>query len=196
MFKEEMLELINKKCKVHPKTLTKINKQLNTNNTMINDNKVITNNYITLGCESIDTIFNKHQQLDVLNKDYGCLDYLVKQVHFNDKYPQFKTIMITNTRDNLAYKYDKHEKKFVAIEKNRLIDEVITERMYDIENFYDKQIDFLDNRTKLIIKNFIEKMDNKNSEYYDNKMKDIKIVIYNNRDKVSKEISQDLEIII
>ena len=48
------------------------------NNTMINDNKVITNNYITLRCESIDTIFNKHQQLNVLNKDYGCLDYLEK----------------------------------------------------------------------------------------------------------------------
>ena len=68
--------------------------------------------------------------------------------------------------------------------------------MYDIENFYDKQIDFLDERTKLIIKNFIEKMDNKNSEYYDNKMKDIKIVIYNNRDKVSMEVTQDLEVIV
>jgi len=83
--KGQMLELMNKICKIHPKTLTKINKQLN-NNT-INDNKVINNiNIIQLGGESLDTLFNKNQQLDILSKRYKCLEYLVKQVHFNDKY--------------------------------------------------------------------------------------------------------------
>ena len=39
-------------------------------------------------------------------------------------------------------------------------------------------------------------MDNKNTKYYDNIMKDIKLVIYNNRDKVSMEITHDLEVIV
>jgi hypothetical protein len=69
---------------VHPKTLTKINKQLNNNTIINNDNKVI--NIIQLGGESIDTLFNKNQQIDVLNKRYKCLEYLVKQIHFNDNY--------------------------------------------------------------------------------------------------------------
>jgi len=68
--------------------------------------------------------------------------------------------------------------------------------MCDIEMFYDKQIDFLDDRTKEIIHSFIEKMDNKNTKYYDDIMKDIKLVIYNNRNKVSMEVTQDLEVIV
>jgi hypothetical protein len=34
-----------------------------------------------------------------------------------------------------------------------------------------------------------------NNKYRDNKKKDIKIIIYNNRDKVSKDIIKNLEII-
>ena len=194
LLKLQMIEIMNKQNKVHPKTLTKINKQLNT----LNDNKIINNNIniIALGGESLDTLFNKNQQLDVLSKRYKCLDYLVKQVHFNDKYPQFKNILITNTQNNIAYRYDKNENKFIAIDKNELLDDVITERMCDIETFYDNQLQYLDSKTKDIIHCFIDKMDDKSEKYYEQKMRDIKLVIYNNRDKVSKEITQDLEVIV
>jgi hypothetical protein len=192
LIKKQIAEIMNKQNKIHPKTLTKINKQLNNNS----NNTTINNNIIALGFESIHKLFNTNQQLDVLNKKYLCLDYLVKQVHFNDKYPQFKTILITNTQNNIAYKYNKSDNKFIAIEKDRLIDEVITERMSDIESFYDNHSKLLDDKTSTIIQKFINNMDNKNGKYYDDKMKDIKLVIYNNRDKVTKEISQDLEIIV
>jgi hypothetical protein len=110
--------------------------------------------------------------------------------------PQFKNILITNTQNNIAYRYDKIENKFMAINKNELLDEVITERMGDIENFYDNQSTFLDPKTKDVIDDFIAKMAGKDTKYYEEKMKDIKLVIYNNRNKVSKELTQDLEIII
>ena len=197
LLKKQMLEIMNKQNKIHPKTLTKINKQLN-NNTL-NDNKVINNNNINiiqLGGESLDTLFNKNQQLDVLSKRYKCLEYLVKQVHFNDNYPQFKNILITNTQNNIGYRYDKVDNKFIAINKSELLDDVITERMGDIETFYDNQSKYLDSKTKDIIHCFIDKMDDKSEKYYEQKMKDIKLVIYNNRNKVSKEITQDLEVIV
>jgi hypothetical protein len=149
-----------------------------------------------LGGESLDTLFNKNQQLDVLSKRYKCLEYLVKQVHFNDNYPQFKNILITNTQNNIGYRYDKVDNKFIAINKNELLDDVITERMGDIETFYDNQSKYLDSKTKDIIHCFIDKMDDKSEKYYEQKMKDIKLVIYNNRNKVSKEITQDLEVIV
>ena len=188
--KKQMLEIMNKQNKIHPKTLTKINNQLN-------DNKVINNiNIIQLGGESVDTLFNKNQQIDVLNKRYKCLEFLVKQIHFNDNYPQFKNILITNTQNNIAYRYDKVENKFMATNKNELLDEVITERMGDIENFYDNQGNYLSPKTKKVIDDFISKMAEKDKKYYEDKMKDIKLVIYNNRNKVSKEITQDLEIIL
>jgi hypothetical protein len=190
LLKKQMLEIMNKQNKIHPKTLTKINNQLN-------DNKVINNiNIIQLGGESIDTLFNKKQQIDVLAKRNKCLEYLVKQVHFNDNYPQFKNILITNTQNNIAYRYDKVENKFMATNKNELLDEVITERMGDIENFYDNQANYLSPKTNELINDFIAKMAEKDKKYYEDKMKDIKLVIYNNRNKVSKEITQDLEIIV
>ena len=36
---------------------------------------------------------------------------LIECVHFNDKYPQFKNIAITNLKDNIAYKYDNIDNK-------------------------------------------------------------------------------------
>jgi hypothetical protein len=39
---------------------------------------------------------------------------------------------------------------------------------------------------QLVIESFISKMDNEN--YEENKKKDIKIILYNNRDKVNKDI--------
>ncbi len=80
----------------------------------------------------------------------------------------------------------------MAIDKKELLDDIISERMGDIETFYDNQLDFLDNKTKEVIKFFINKMEDENSEYYENRVKEIKLLIYNNRNKVSK----DLEIIL
>jgi hypothetical protein len=119
-----------------------------------------------------------------------CLDYLVKYAHFNDKFPQFKNIMITNTQNDLAYKYDKIENKFVAISKDELINDLISERMSDITLFYEELDDELDEKTKKIIDRFLEQMDD--DKFKDIKKKDIKLIIYNNRDKISK----DLEIIV
>lgn len=195
IMKKQMLEIMNKQNKIHPKTLTKINKQLN-NNTL-NDNKVINNNIniIALGGESLDTLFSKNQQISILNHKYQCLPHLIKEVHFNDSYPQFKNILITNTQNTIAYKYDNNEKKFIAIDKNDLLEDIILERMGDIETFYDNTNNELDARTKNIIQTFIDKMDT-NEEYKEIKKKEIKLIIYNNRNKVSKEITQDLEVIV
>ena len=47
---------------------------------------------------------------------------------------------------------------------------------------------------KDIIEKFIEKMDS--DEFSEDKKKNIKLIIYNNRNKVTKEITQDLEVIV
>ncbi len=108
--KKQMMTLMNKICKIHPKTLTKINKQLNiTNNdnkVINNDNKVINNYIIQLGREKLSDVFSKKEKIAVLKKGYNCLPYLVEYTHFNDKYPQFKNILITNTQNNIGYRYN------------------------------------------------------------------------------------------
>jgi hypothetical protein len=181
--RKDIMNEIIKSCKIHPKTFNKINKQINNNNYI---------NIIQLGNESISDLFSQNQQIGILKYRHQCLSKLIKEVHFNDKYPQFKNILITNTQNNIAYKYDNNENNFVAIDKKELLDDIISERMGDIETFYDNQLDFLDNKTKEVIKFFINKMEDENSEYYENRVKEIKLLIYNNRNKVSK----DLEIIL
>ena len=179
MIKEIMLKLMNDNCKVKPKTLTKIN------NNMI----------IQLGNETLCDLLTDDEKINILNNKYSCLDYLVKYIHFNDKYPQFKNILITNMKDDLAYRFDSKENKFIAIEKSTLIDNIISERMGDITLFYNELVGQLEPKTKKIIETIIDKMDN-DKIFINNKKKDIKLIIYNNRDKVSKEITQDLEIIV
>ena len=193
-FKKEILQMMNKQCKVHPKTLQKINKQLNITN---NDNKVINNtiNLISLGKENLSDVLTEKQQMAILNQRFFCLDYMVKYIHFNDKFPQFKNILITNTQNKIAWRYNDDENKFLAVNKDDLLESVIDNRISDITGFYEQLEDKLDDRTKTVIEKFLDKMENSET-YKEMKKKDIKLIIYNNRDNSSKEITQDLEIIV
>jgi hypothetical protein len=196
-FKNEILILMNKQCKIHPKTLQKINNTLNNNN--LNNSCNTTNNIINivqLGNENLENVFSKNKQVEILKQRYGCLPYLIREAHLNDKYPQFKNILITNLQNNIAYKYDKTTKNFIAVDKSELLNEVVGARMDDIESFFESNTDVLDEKTKDCVEKFISKMESREGTYYDDKMKDVKLMIYNNRDKVSKELIQTLEIII
>ena len=187
--KKYFTDLINKNCKIHPKTLTKINKQLNntTTNNILNDNKVINNNIIIqFGREKLYEVFSKKEQIDVLNHGYLCLENLIEKAHFNSKYPQFKNILITNLQNNLAYKYNAGTNNFDVVTKKELLEDIISERMYDIEEFFNNYKDDITPKIQTVIETFISKMDNDN--YSDNKKQNIKIILYNNRDKINKEI--------
>ena len=188
--KGQMLELMNKVCKIHPKTLTKINKQLN--NTMINNNNnnnTINNyNIVQLGRENLSEIFSKKEKLDVLRHGYTCLPFLVEYTHFNNKFPQFKNILITNTQNSIAYKYNSEHKRFDAITKDELLEDIVSERIDDINNFNEEYKQYLSDKEKQIIDNVIEKILSE-GEFEEEQKNKIKFIIYNNRDKVSKEIT-------
>ena len=118
---------------------------------------------------------------------------LVEYTHFNDKYPQFKNILITNTQNTLAYKYDTKKNQFMAINKDELLDDIVDARICDITSFYDELENDLDEKTKEILEIVKEKIDN-DPAYKELKKKDIKLIIYNNRDKVDKDSTNDLEL--
>ena len=194
--KKELLVLMNKQCKVHPKTLQKINNTLNNNNINNCNNTNTIYNIVQLGNENLENVFSKNKQIEILKQRYCCLPYLIKEAHLNDKYPQFRNILITNLQNNIAYKYDKTTKNFIAVDKSELLNEVVGARMEDIESFFESNTDVLDAKTKDCIETFISKMESREGAYYEDKLKDVKLMIYNNRDKVSKELTQTLEIIV
>ena len=183
--KEQIMEILKKECKMHPKTLQKINKQLeqNQNNTNcgIVNNGNITYNIIQLGEENLLDVLSKKEQIMILNKKHQSLNHYIEMVHFNDKFPQFKNIAITNMKDDLAYMYDKGKNKFIGIKKDELLNTVIEMRMLDIEDFYSNNEDDLDPITKVNVKKFINKM-SKDDKYFEFKKSDIKLLLYNNSD--------------
>jgi hypothetical protein len=173
--------LIN--SKIHHKTLQKINNQLN--NTTNNNNITINNtiNLVSLGFENLSEVLNKKEKLNILKDMYGSLCKIVqyvqlvsqvlefssKIVHFNDKFPQFKTMLITNMQNNIAYKYDEDENRFITISKDELLNDLISIRLDDIIAFNEEVGEKLDINSKKKIETFLDTIDN------NEKLREIKI---------------------
>jgi hypothetical protein len=182
--KEQIKELLNTRNKIHPKTLQKlINNTNNSNNNSHNNTTNNTNNgtinnvnIIALGNENIPELFNTNEKLEVLNKKNNALYHLIEKVHFNDSYPQFKNIFITNNRKNEAHLYDVNSNKFKVVDKDEAITDMIEYRVCDIEEFYQELGDKLDQRAKDILEDlFRERGD-------DNITRDrVKLLIFNNK---------------
>ena len=174
--KDQLLDVMNKQCKMHHQTFNKIQNQLISNNQYNN----CTFNLVQLGEENLIKTLSKKEQLKVLNKKYKSLNYLIDYIHCNDKFPEFNNVIITNLQNNIAYMYDKDKKRFIAKKKDDLIDDIIYYRMGDLEEFYDIQLDNLDIKTKEIINDVINKMDEDN-KFISKKKEEIKLVLYNNK---------------
>ena len=180
ILKEQIKDLLNTRNKIHPKTLQKMinNTNSNNNNTNNTNNGTINNtvNIISLGREDIPALFNTNEKLEVLNKKNNALYHLIEKVHFNDSYPQFKNIFITNNRKNEAHLYDENSNKFKIVDKDEAITDMIEYRVCDIEEFYQELGNKLDQKAKDILEElFRERGD-------DNITRDrVKLLIYNNK---------------
>ena len=60
--KKQLLSIMNKQCKIHPKTLQKINNNLN--NSCNTTNNII--NIVQLGNENLENVFSKNKQIACL----------------------------------------------------------------------------------------------------------------------------------
>ena len=193
--KKEMLELkkmLQKALKIHPKTLQKINKQLNNNinNGIVNNNNI---NIVQLGQENLDEILTEKEKLGILNNKCHSLRDLVKLVHISPKYKQFKNIYITNLQNTIAYKYDTKTNNFLAVNKSDLLDDLIDNRISDIDYFHSELEEKVDEQTSEIIKRFIKRMNDGDDNMKDIKKEEIKLLIYNHSKDIRKEIDSQMD---
>jgi hypothetical protein len=185
--KQQIANLL-KSCKIHPKTLQKINNQINNNNT---NNGTINNNVIMkFGNVNINEVLSNKQIMSILHKPFVSVEECVKMIHFNDKLPQYNNIYITNMKDDLMYIYD--GTKFTTTTKSDAINDLI-------DNYSDQiEISFDDNKDKMTeykikcVENYL-KLINSNKEYIDQhnkkytnfktyKVGDVKRLIYDKSD--------------
>lgn len=135
----EIKELINKNPRGRPKKDS--NNVVNSNNiTNSNNTNNIQNNYniVHLGNENLTEVFTKDEKLSILNGRYMALNDLIQYTHFNDKYPQYKNFYISNHKSDTAHKYDRRLKRFILVDKDELIKELIDNRSYDISEFFEE----------------------------------------------------------
>jgi hypothetical protein len=213
---KEILKLkikLEKSSKIDNITLKKLNKKLLERNNLIKNSTVnshnnqvqnnIVNNYQLVGFgkeEVVELLTNKEKKL-IINAKYGCLEKLVETIHCG-KYNQFKNIIITNMKDQYMYKYDADKGQFILSTKIDVLNSLINYRLEDLEVIYNDLIEDnkLDEKTKDIIEKFVNKInycdskftdiDGKEHETYKQyKINEIKVLLYNNHDKITNDIS-------
>lgn len=206
--------LIQKNNIVDTPSVNKLNKMMTVRknlikNSTVNSNNNIQNNIVNInfqivgfGKEDICGLLTSQEKKQIINAKYGCLEKLVEITHCG-KYNQFKNILVTNMKDNYMYKYDDKTEQFVLTSKKEAMDTLIDNRIVDLENIYDDVIETnnINNRTKEIIEDVIEKINNtdlpyKNenlnktfNNYKEYKTDEIKILLFNNRNKNIEDIT-------
>lgn len=206
----EILKLklkIEKTNKMHPKSFKKLNNMLINNALNNNINSNNTNyNILSLGNENIPEVLSLIEKKKIMNARYLCLEKMVEIAHCGN-YNQFKNIVITNLKDNIAYKFDQIKGYFITTTKNEVLNDIIDNRITDIEEIYDElsTTNKINEDTKNIINKFLEKIQNDNEKFvdenenatYDNyksyKSNKIKILIYDNNQKISNELTTIIE---
>lgn len=205
----EILKLklkIEKSNKMHPKSFKKLNNML-INNALMNSNNINSNNSVnnynilSLGNENIPEVLSLIDKKKIMNAKYLCLEKMVEIAHCGN-YNQFKNIVITNLKDNIAYRFDQTKGYFLTTTKNDVLNDIINNRITDIEEIYDElsTTNKINEETKNLITKFLEKIQNEDTKFvdenenitYDNyksyKSDKIKILIYNNNQKISNEL--------
>ena len=217
--KKEILELqlkIRNADKIGPKTFRALNKILierSGNNTMTNSNVISNNsncntqiihhnyypNITSIGHENITLALTPADKMQIIDSKRNSLEKIVELVHCGS-HNEFKNIIITNLKDKFAHKYDSKKGFFTAVDKSVLLDELVACRLMDIEAIYDElsSANKIDKRTKEIIQKFIDQLES-GEAYMDDtvryanfkayKTNSIKILLYNNQDKISKDIA-------
>jgi hypothetical protein len=185
-------QIIRNKGKVQQKTLDRMkNKLIEYNNTVgINNGSINngtinnTNNYniniIALGQENIGELLTQQEKLHILNQKYQALVHFIKTVHFNDRFPQFKNIAITNNRTNEMHVFDPTTNTFKMLDKEEQTANLIEYRICDLEDFYGELGDKLDDKTRKILDDVFDKR-GENKETLDK----VKLLVYNNSDCVT-----------
>lgn len=180
-----------------------LNSQINNNTTITNNTQNNTihnhNQIIAFGYEEFMNVLTIQQKKDILDFRLSCIEKLVEIIHCGELH-QFKNIMITNIKDNYAYRYDNDKKYFVTVPKKALLEDIVTKRMSDIEEIYAelKEMDVINERTKKIVQDLLDKMEQnepvtENETRYENyksfKIDKIKFLLYNNRENMSRDIA-------
>jgi len=185
------------------------NSNLNSNNTNNIQNNIVHNHFKIegFGKENIlDVITDKEKKL-ILNQGCESIEKLIEIVYIG-KYDKFKNILITNKRDNDIYTYDDKSDLYIINDKNSVLNKLVANRLDNIEEIYnefDENNKLTENNKKIMSRFFIKFTDedkkyideNANNKEYKNyieyKVNKINNLLFNNQNKIIKDITTAIE---
>jgi hypothetical protein len=203
--------------KVDNVTLNKLNKMLQKHNNRIKNNNSFNNNTINniqnvqnvqnnfqlvgFGKEEITELLTNNEKKLIMNAKYGCLEKLIEIVHCG-KYSQFKNVILTNMKDNYMYKYDDAKGCFILGTKSEIMNSLVDGKLFDLDVIYNDLLEKnkIDDRTKNCIEDFVNRIHNNDEKFTDidgkehetykhYKINEIKLLLFNNQDKITGDIS-------
>ena len=212
-YKDKIIKLQDKLIKTHrltDKSFKAINKilmersyymnQSQNNNSLNTINSNNTLQICNIGTEDVLNVLTEQQKKQILNARFKSLDKLVEMTHCGE-YNQFKNIIITNLKDEFAYKYDDSKGFFVTVKKNDIIANIIDYRIYNLSEICDEMENGnkIDAKTKEVLQRFMDKCDSedpfednngiKYPNYKEYKKDCVKILLYNNHERITKDIA-------
>ncbi len=198
--------------KVDNITLNKLNKMLlkhnnriknSFNNNTINNIQNVQNNFqlVGFGKEEITEVLTNNEKKLIMNSKYGCLEKLIEIVHCG-KYNQFKNVILTNMKDNYMYKYDDTKGCFVLGTKSEIMNSLVDGKLFDLDVIYNDLLEKnkIDEKTKNCIEDFVNRIQYNDDKFTDiegkehpnykhYKISEIKLLLFNNQDKITNDIS-------
>jgi hypothetical protein len=171
-----------------------INSNNNTTNNTINVQNNITNNHIQIVGfgkeEGIPALLSENEKRMILGYRLLSLQKLIETVHCGN-YNQFKNLIVTNMKDNYMYKYDDTKGVFELATKDDVINTLINYRITDLDDILNEFVEQnkIDAKTKERIEELIEKINYGDENDKRKQIEEIKMLLFNNKDKIAADIS-------
>ena len=162
------------------KLLENIGTTNNTTNITNNTQNIILNNY---GNEDISHITNSLKNT-LIKIPFVMVSKMIEAIHFNDKKPENKNIVLPNKKDNLLKVYSGN--KWVYKNKNETINDLVDQKYTILDEYFDSMDDVTKNKTftefaKTNYLKFRKYYDEGDEELLEQIKKECELVLLNNR---------------
>jgi hypothetical protein len=181
------------------KIKTSIINSHNTNNTNNTNNGTINNiTIVPFGKENFVEVSTEDERLLILKEEGNNVLYkCIEMKHFNEKYPQFHNYMRTNNRTNEAKIYDDKIGDFKTVNKNEIVDDVIMNAEFDIDDMYELHVENINEKHKYNVRRIID--ESQTPEYVENHVNQMaydyrnRIIKTHNKNKVGTVQISDMK---
>lgn len=178
---ENLKTLFNEQRKEYDKERKLLYKQINKlidkvgNTTNIQSNTINLNNY---GNEDLSHLTDSYKT-KLLKIPFGAIPKMIAEVHFNDKKPENKNILLTNKKENKIKVFSGN--KWIYKDKDETINDLMDGKYFILDGYYESKIDDDNFTCDTKYKKFRKFYDEKDKDLVEQLKKDCELVLLNNR---------------